>query len=136
VLSCSSVMMNSARLARRWREAGGNCEQMAEALNDEITGELATKSDLRAVESAVISAIADVRSELRTGITELRTEIADLRAELRTEIAAVRTEGAATAGRLEARIESMSGEIVKWVGGMMLVQLVAMLGLVRILFVE
>ena len=105
--------------------AGGDYEQMAEALNDEITVELATKSDLRALETALNSEIAEVR-----------TEIADVRTELRTEIAAVRTELAAVAGRLEARIESMSGEIVKWVGGMMLVQLVALLGLVRLLFVD
>ena len=128
--------MNSARLARRWREAGGDYEQMAEALNDEITVELATKSDLRALEAALNSEIAEVRTEIAELRTELRTEIADLRTELRTEIAAVRTELAVVAGRLEARIESMGGEIVKWVGGMMLVQLVAMLGLVRILFAE
>jgi len=138
----------TAKTALLIREiAGGDYAQMAEALNDEITVELATKSDLRALEAAlngefaeVRTEIVELRTELRTEIaelrTELRTDIADVRTELRTEIAAVRTEAAATAGRLEARLESMSGEIVKWVGGMMLVQLVAMLGLVRILFVE
>ena len=120
---------------------------MAEALNDEITVELATKSRPPGARSGAErrirrgqTEIGELRTELRTEIaelrTELRTDIAELRTELRTEIAPVRTEAAATAGRLEARLGSMSGEIVKGVGGMMLVQLVAMLGLVRILFVE
>ncbi len=109
--------MNSAPLARRRQEAGGDYAQMAEALNDEITVELATKSDLRALEGA------------------LKTEITELRTELRTEIGGVRTELARTRGELEGKIENAKAEIIKWVAGMMLVHLVAVVGLVRLLFV-
>jgi F0F1-type ATP synthase membrane subunit b/b' len=124
--------MNSARLARRWQEAGGDYAQMAEALNDEITVELATKSDLRALESALKTEIAELSAEFRTEIADLRTE---LRTELGSEIGGVRTELARTRGGLEGKIESAKAEIIKWVAGMMLVHLVAVVGLVRLPFV-
>ena len=80
--------MNSARLARRWQEAGGDFAKMAEALNEEIEDEIATKADLRATEA-----------------------------------------------RLEAKMEGVRADLIKWIGGMMILQVVAVVGLVRLLFV-
>jgi hypothetical protein len=80
--------MNSARLARRWQEAGGDFARMAEALNEEIEDEIATKADLQATEA-----------------------------------------------RLETKIEGVRADLIKWIGGMMILQVVAVVGLVRLLFV-
>ncbi len=95
--------MNGARIARRWPEAGGDYGQMAEALNDELTEELATKSDLRALEGALKSEIAGLRTEFR--------------AEVGTEIGGLRTALAKTRGELEGKIENAKAEIIKWVAG-------------------
>ncbi|HEX6141829.1 MAG TPA: hypothetical protein VFZ01_03855 [Geminicoccaceae bacterium] len=74
---------------------------MPEALNDEITEELATKADLLALEAA------------------LKTEIAEARVDLGGEIAGLRAEVAAARGHLEAKAESVRTQIIKWVGGML-----------------
>jgi hypothetical protein len=82
------MRMNSARLARRWQEAGGDFARMAEALNEEIENEIATKVDLQATEA-----------------------------------------------RLETKIEGVRADLIKWIGGMMVLQVIAVVGLVRLLFV-
>ena len=78
--------MNSARPARRWREADGDFSRMAEALNDEID-------------------------------EDLKDEDFAIRADLRAEIAALRA------------------ELIKWIGGVMVLQVVAIVGLNRLSFV-
>jgi phage shock protein A len=98
--------MNSARLARRWQEAEGDFARTAKALNEEIEDEIATKADLQA-----------------SGI-RLETRIESVRADLQ-----------ATEARLETKIEGVRADLIKWIGGMMVLQVIAVVGLVRLLFV-
>lgn len=87
-LSLSEGRSDSARLARRWQEAGGDFARMAEALNEEIVDEIATNVDLQVTEA-----------------------------------------------RLETKIEAVRGDLIKWIGGMMILRVVAVGGLVRLPFV-
>ena len=68
--------MNSARLARKWQEAGGDFARMAESLNDELIDDLATKADLRATEATLRSETADLRADIQELRQELHTETA------------------------------------------------------------
>jgi uncharacterized protein YheU (UPF0270 family) len=116
--------MNSARLARRWQEAGGDFARMAEALNEEIEGEIATKTDVRATETSLEAKIEGVRADLQATEARLDAKIEGVRADLQ-----------ATEARLEAKIEGSRADLIKWIGGMMVLQVVATVGLVRLLFV-
>jgi membrane-bound ClpP family serine protease len=100
------MRMNSARLARRWQEAGGDFARMAEALNEEIEDEIATKFDLQTTEARLETKIEGVRADLQ-----------------------------ATEARLETKIEGARADLIKWIGGMMVLQVIAVVGLVRLLFV-
>ena len=68
--------MNSARLARKWREAGGDFGRMAEDLSDEMNVNLATKEDLNLL-----------RIELKSEMEALRADFATHRAEVRSDVA-------------------------------------------------
>ena len=65
--------------------------------------QVATKDDLRALEtnlraeisvsaSGLRAEMAELRTEIRTGLAGVRTEMADLRTEVRTEFSGLRTE--------------------------------------------
>jgi ribosomal protein L29 len=112
------VAIDTLKVAKRLREAGFT-EPQAEAVVaavQEATGgaDLATKTDIADLRSALKAEIADLRSELKA-------EIADLRSELRqTEL------------RLEAKIEAIKADILSRVFGLILgtlvVNIVAIVG--------
>ncbi|HMK89064.1 MAG TPA: DUF1640 domain-containing protein [Methylocystis sp.] len=108
-------------------EAGGFTHAQAKATAEafaEATGqELATKADIAAVRT-------DLRTEIAAVRAELRTEFAAVRAELRTEIAAVRAELRETELRLEAKIEGVKSDIVKWMFGTIGFQTLIIIGAV------
>jgi hypothetical protein len=67
-------MLNTARLAERWRDANGDPVRMAAALGEELSqddNQLVTKSDLRA------------------SVAELRAELNDLKAWMLTRLIAM-----------------------------------------------
>ncbi len=112
------MAIDTLKVAKRLREAGFT-EPQAEAVVaavQEATGgaDLATKTDIVDLRSALKAEIADLRSELKA-------EIADLRSELRqTEL------------RLEAKIEAIKADILSRVFGLILgtlvVNIVAIVG--------
>ena len=60
-------MLNTARLAERWREAGGDPVRMAAALGEELAEEdnrIVTKSDLLATEAKLQTAMAELEARL------------------------------------------------------------------------
>jgi hypothetical protein len=134
------MAIDTLKVARRLREAGFNeaqAEAVAVVVQEGSEGvDLATKGDL-ALQSV------ELRAEIAAQGAELRAEIAAQGAELRLEIAAVRSEMREMEQRLTARIESvragtetaiegakseMLGRMFQMILGAVLVNFVAMLG--------
>ena len=117
----SAILFDTLRLSRTLRDKGHftpeQAETLAEALGEAAQGDLATKADLAALESAVRRDIADLKAELKTDIAELKAEIAGVRTELKGEIAGVRTE-----------VAEAKADILKWVVGAIGFQTVVILG--------
>ncbi len=84
--------MNSARVARKWREAGGDFGRMAEDLSDELTESLATRSDLDPVRAELKAEMEGLRADFRA----LRADFNTLRAEVKANIAAIEAKLART----------------------------------------
>jgi gas vesicle protein len=115
-------------------EAGGfdrRARAAAEAFAEATSQELATKTDLAALEKGLAGKIDSVRAELKSEIAEfraeLKSEIAEFRAELKSEIAEVRaglkseiaevrnelrTESVAIRSELKSEISSVRSDIV------------------------
>src|SRR5579875_3701356 len=123
------TILDTLKLARRLRNAGFSEEQAtgaAEALAELVFPDVATKADLKELETSL-------RGEIRKLETELRGEIAEVRAEisgLRGEITGVRGEIAAVRGELHAEIGAMSTRIAQWIVGAMLVNVFSMVAAV------
>jgi predicted nucleic acid-binding Zn-ribbon protein len=92
--------MNSARLARKWREAGGDFNRMAEDLSDELTESLATKNDLAALRAELKAEMEGLRAELRTEMESLRSDFRALRADFSTLRAEMKADMAAAEAKL------------------------------------
>ena len=135
------MLLDTLRMQRRLREAGFPDEQ-ADILTEEIanivTGELATKADLRELRTEMMSKFAEVRGEIaevRGEIAEVRGEIAEVRgeiAEVRGEIAEVRGEIAevkAEVAKLTNSIADFKTGIVKWVVGLVAAMLLGGAGM-------
>ena len=128
------MLLDTLRMQRRLREAGFPDEQ-ADILTEEIanivTGELATKADLRELRTEMMSKFAEVRGEIaevRGEIAEVRGEIAEVRgeiAEVRGEIAEVKAEVA----KLTNSIADFKTGIVKWVVGLVAAMLLGGAGM-------
>jgi uncharacterized protein involved in exopolysaccharide biosynthesis len=124
------AVIDTLRLVRELRDKGGftqeAAEATAEALNNALGEQLATRRD-----------VADLGAALRAEIvqlgTELRAEIAQARTELRAEIAQARTELRAEIAQLGADLrKEMAGlraELLKW----MFAQTFVILGVVAAL---
>lgn len=93
--------------------------------------DLATRADLTELGGELRPEITKVRIELKAEIAEVRAEIAEVRAELKAEIAELRAETKAEIAdlrseqrqselRLEAKLESIKGEILNRVFGLIL----------------
>jgi hypothetical protein len=54
---------------------------------------------------------------------------------LEMRIDGVKVDLQAMEARLEAKIEGARADLIKWIGGMMVLQVIAVVGLVRLLFV-
>jgi chromosome segregation ATPase len=95
--------MNSARLARKWREAGGDFGRMAEDLSDELSDSLATRNDLDTLRAELRTEMEGLRADFRA----LRAEFDTLRAEfdtLRAEFGTLRADVKADIAAVEARL--------------------------------
>lgn len=103
--------LDTLKLARRLAAAGMPPEQadgVAAAIADGMAEQVASKADL-----------AELRSELKT-------EMAELRAEMKTEFAALRTEMAA----IRTELANFRTATIQWIVGAILLNWVAMAGLI------
>ena len=89
----TALRLDTLSFSKRLRNAGAD-EALAEAIVEGITGadtsELATKADLREVESALKADIADTKAELKSEIADVRTELKQDIADVRTDIAGLK----------------------------------------------
>lgn len=121
------MLLDTLRMRRRLLEAGFP-DQQADALTEEIanivTGELATKADLREQQSETGVRFAEVRSE----IADVRNELVALKgeiAEVRGEIAGVRNE----LGDLRVSIADFKTSFAKWGVGLAVAVLLGFAGM-------
>jgi DNA repair exonuclease SbcCD ATPase subunit len=88
-----ALTIDTLAFSKKLREAGAD-ERLADAIVEGITAadtsELATKSDLREVETALRTDLREVETALRTDLREaetaLRTDLRDLKTELKNDI--------------------------------------------------
>ena len=86
--------------------------EVVEALDQKMTNEVATKSD-----------IALVRAEISALRTEMHAEIAALRSEMRAEIAALRAEMKAENAALREEMKSLENRLLIKLGALIVIML-------------
>ena len=146
------MLLDTLRMRRRLLEAGFP-DQQADAITEEIanivTGELATKADLRELRNemadrfgGVQGEIAGVRTELQAEIAEVRSEVSQVKNEIagvkgeianvRNEIADVRNEIAdvrSEVGDLKVSIADFKTSFAKWGVGLAVAVLLGFAGM-------
>ena len=78
-------MINTLRLAKRWKEAQNDPERMVEALSEELREEAASKGDLRSFE-------VTIRAEFETFRVEIESRFESLKAEIRADVESFKAE--------------------------------------------
>lgn len=85
----------------------GQAREVVEALEQKMTTELATKSDIALVGAAIASVQTELRAETATFRAEMKTEFVEVRLELAKGLGALRTE--MNDGLREVRAEMSDG---------------------------
>ena len=100
----AAAPFDTLKLARALRDKAGfsqeHAEATADALAEGVAEQVATKQDLKDLETRLGAAIGDLRNQVRT-------EIAAVRTDLRTEIVAIRAEIHAAEPRVIIRLGGM-----------------------------
>jgi F0F1-type ATP synthase membrane subunit b/b' len=83
-------MIDTLRLARRWKEAQNDPERMVEALSEELGEQTASKADLRSFEATIRAEFGSFRAEIRADLdsfkAEMRAELETFKVEMRAEL--------------------------------------------------
>lgn len=95
---------------------------LAEGLDQALREEVATKTDVAAVNADLATVKAELKADIAALRTELKGDIAALRAELKDDIAAVRTE-----------LATVKHDLLRWMVGMAFAQVGLTVALVRLL---
>ena len=89
-------MIDTLRLARRWKEAQNDPERMVEALSEELSAETASKADLRSFEATIRADFDSFQAQIRADFDSFRAEIRAAldthKAEMRAEMASFRNQ--------------------------------------------
>ena len=146
-----AIAFDSHRFVKRLTESGFS-EKQAETLAEEhvalLNANLATKADIETLRQGTKADIetlrqgtkADIetlRQETKAGIETLRQEtkagIETLRQETKAGIETLRQETKADIARVEARIEAVKADLLKWMLGAMIAQGGLVVALVKLL---
>ena len=104
---------------------GGMARQVVQAMERDMTGELATKSELQNVRNDLHNSIERFRGELKPEIELLRretkAEIELLRQETKADIDLLRQETKADFALLRSEMQTMSNQMTVKLGSMMVV---------------
>jgi hypothetical protein len=89
-------MINTLRLAKRWKEAQSDPERMVEALAEELREEAASKADIRSLEVTLRAEFGTFRAEIEARFDSFKAEIEarfdSFRAEMRAEMASFKNQ--------------------------------------------
>ena len=89
-------MINTLRLAKRWKEAQNDPERMVEALSEELREEAASKGDLRSFEVTIRAEFETSRAEIESRFesfkAEIRADFESFKAEMRAEMASFKNQ--------------------------------------------
>ena len=104
---------------------GGMARQVVQAMERDMTGELATKSELQNVRNDLLNSMERFRGELKPEIELLRretkAEIELLRQETKADIDLLRQETKADFALLRSEMQTMSNQMTVKLGSMMVV---------------
>jgi Fe2+ transport system protein B len=103
-------MLNTLRYARALKNAGVGAQQaeaMAEALDAEITEQIASKADIERLEERLGNQIATLATETKADVQRLENQIATLATETKSDIRELATETKADNQRLDTKIDML-----------------------------
>jgi len=131
----SAVLFDTHAFVRRM-QAAGMPEAQAEALAGEYTNwlddRLATKADLADLARTTKADISDLARDTKADISDLardtKADISDLARDTKADISGLSRDLRETELRLEARVESVKADILKWMFGTIGFQTLVLLG--------
>jgi hypothetical protein len=98
-------MINTLRLAKRWKEAQNDPERMVEALSEELREEAASKGDLRSFE-------VTIRAEFETFRVEIESRFESFKAEIRADFESFKAEIRADLESFKAEMASFKNQVL------------------------
>jgi predicted nucleic acid-binding Zn-ribbon protein len=117
-----TVAFDTLKLARRLEAAGFPTKQAqdtAEALAETLTANVASQTDIQAIQGD----IRELGLQLRAEISEVRAEIREVETRLRAEIREVEL-------KLRADMASLRAELIKWMVGVGIAAVMATGGMI------
>ena len=135
-----AIAFDSHRFVKRLTESGFS-EKQAETLAEEhvalLNANLATKADIETLRQGTKADIEALRQGTKADIEALRQEtkagIETLRQETKAGIETLRQETKADLAKVEARIEAVKADLLKWMLGAMIAQGGLVVALVKLL---
>jgi parvulin-like peptidyl-prolyl isomerase len=122
-LEAELAMIDTLRLARRWKEAQNDPERMVEALSEELGEETSSKADLRSFEGTI-------RAEFDSFRAEIRAELDSFKAEMRAELDSFKVEMRAELETFKATIRAEMASFKNQVLGAQLAMFIALVALI------
>ena len=116
-----AIQIDTLAFAKRLQAAGADerlAEAIVEGITDADTSSLATKEDLRHVETALKEDIALVRTELKEDIALVKEDIRHVETTLKEDIALVKEDIAA----IKTDIANSHTDVLKWLFGIIFAQ--------------
>lgn len=134
-----AIHFDTHKFVKRMTETGMS-EATAEALADEqlrlIQGELATKTDLAALQAATKADIEALRLATKADIAELgattQADIAELRATTQADIAELREATRADIAGVRLEIEKTKADLIRWMAGLLIAQGGVIIAMLRV----
>ena len=135
-----AIAFDTHRFVKRLTGCGFT-EQQAETLAEEhvalLNANLATKTDVEALQQGTKAGIEALQQGTKAGIEALRQEtkagIEALRQETKAGIEALRQETKAEIAKVETRMEAIKSDLMKWMIGLLIAQGGLIIALVKLL---
>ena len=97
--------------------------EVVEALDQKMTNEVATKSDIALVRAEISALRTEMHAEIVALRSEMHAEIAALRAEMKAEVAALRAEMKAEIAELRQEMKSLENRLLIKLGALIVIML-------------